>query len=117
MFVCVFVSMSVYIYVCVCIRNSSVDGHLHCFHVLALVKTAAVNIGVHVSLRIIVFTGYMRAFQMALVVKTLSANVEDVRDSGLIPGSGRSPGGGHGNPLQCSCLEDPMDRGAGSYSP
>ena len=81
MFVCVFVSMSVYIYVCVCvcIRNSSVDGHSHCFHVLAIVKTAAVNIGVHVSLRIIVFTGYMGAFQMALVVKTLSANVEDVR--------------------------------------
>ena len=33
-------------------------------------------------------------------------------DTGLIPGSGRSPGGGHGNPLQCSCLENPMDRGA-----
>ena len=33
-------------------------------------------------------------------------------DSGLIPGSGRSPEGGHGNPLQCSCLENPMDRGA-----
>ena len=36
----------------------------------------------------------------------------DVRDTGSIPGSGRSPGGGHGNPLQYSCLEDPMDRGA-----
>ena len=36
----------------------------------------------------------------------------DVRDSGSIPGSGRAPGGGHGNPLQYSCLEDPMDRGA-----
>ena len=33
-------------------------------------------------------------------------------DAGLIPGSGRSPGGGHGNPLQCSCLENAMDRGA-----
>ena len=33
-------------------------------------------------------------------------------DPGLIPGSGRSPGGGHGNPLQYSCLENPMDRGA-----
>ena len=33
-------------------------------------------------------------------------------DAGLIRGSGRSPGGGHGNPLQCSCLENPMDRGA-----
>ena len=36
----------------------------------------------------------------------------DSRDTGLIPGSGRSPGGGHGNPLQYSCLENPMDRGA-----
>ena len=36
----------------------------------------------------------------------------DIRDTGLIPGSGRSPGGGHGNPLQYSCLENPTDRGA-----
>ena len=36
----------------------------------------------------------------------------NTRDAGLIPGSGRSPGGGHGNPLQYSCLENPMDRGA-----
>ena len=36
----------------------------------------------------------------------------DVRDPGLIPGLGRSPGGGNGNPLQYSCLENPMDRGA-----
>ena len=36
-----------------------------------------------------------------------------LQETGLIPGLGRSPGGGHGNPLQCSCLENPMDRGAG----
>jgi len=48
----------------------------------------------------------------ALVVKNPSASAGDVRDAGLIPGSGRSPGGGHGNPLQYSCLENPMDRGA-----
>ena len=53
-----------------------------------------------------------RASQEALVVKNLPANVGDIRGSGLIPGSGRSPGGGHGNPLQYSCLENPMDRGA-----
>ena len=47
-----------------------------------------------------------------LVVESPSANPGDVRDVGLIPGLGRSPGGGHGNPLQCSCLENPMDRGA-----
>ena len=49
---------------------------------------------------------------MALVVKNLPANAGDVRDAGLIPGSGRFPGGGHDNPLQYSCLENPMDRGA-----
>ena len=41
------------------------------------------------------------------MLKNLPANVEDIRDTGLIPGSGRSPGRGHGNPLQYSCLESP----------
>ena len=45
------------------------------------------------------------------MVKNLPANAGDLRDTGLITGSGRSPGGGHGNPLQYSCLENPMDRG------
>ena len=49
---------------------------------------------------------------MALVVKNLYANARDIRDMGLIPGSGRFPEGGHGNPLQYSCLENSMDRGA-----
>ena len=49
---------------------------------------------------------------MALVVKNLHANAGDVRDKDLIPGLRRSPGGGHGNPFQYSCLENPMDRGA-----
>ena len=44
--------------------------------------------------------------------KNLSASAGDRRDTGLIPSLGRSPGGGHGNPLQYSCLENPMDRGA-----
>ena len=52
------------------------------------------------------------AFQMARAVKNLPANVGDIRDTGSIPGWGRSPGGGYGNPLQGSCLENPMDRGA-----
>ena len=46
------------------------------------------------------------------MVKSLSANTEDIRDTGSIPGLERSPGGGHGNPLQYSCLENPMDTGA-----
>ena len=44
------------------------------------------------------------------MVKNLPASAGDVRDAGLIPVCGRSPGGGHGNPLQYSCLEIPMDR-------
>ena len=46
------------------------------------------------------------------VVKNPSANTRDVRDMDSIPGSRRSPGGGNGNPLQYSCLENPMDREA-----
>ena len=49
---------------------------------------------------------------MALVVKNPPANTVDVRDVGSIPGSERSPGGGHGNPLQYSCLENPTGREA-----
>ena len=52
------------------------------------------------------------ASQVVLVVKSLPANAGDLRDMGLIPVSGRSPGGGHGIPLQYSCLENPMDREA-----
>ena len=50
--------------------------------------------------------------QVVLVVKNLPANAGDARDSGLIPGSGRSLGVGNGSPLQCSCLENPMEGGA-----
>ena len=46
------------------------------------------------------------------MVKKLPDNAGDVRDVGLIPGSGRSPAGGHSNPLQYSCLENPVDQGA-----
>ena len=49
---------------------------------------------------------------MVLVLKNLPARAGDAGDASSIPGSGRSPGGGHGNPLQYSCLENLMDRGA-----
>ena len=49
---------------------------------------------------------------MTLMVKKLPASAGDVRKERSIPGLGRSPGGGHGNPLQSSCLESHMDRGA-----
>ena len=54
----------------------------------------------------------LRASQVLLVVKNLPASSGDLRDTGLIPELGRSPGGGNGNPLQYSCLKDPMNRGA-----
>ena len=59
-----------------------------------------------------VFIHIHMGFQVALAVKNLSANAGDVGDEGLIPGLGRSLGGGHGNPLQYSSLENPMDGGA-----
>ena len=54
----------------------------------------------------------VRAAQVVLVVKNPRANARDIRDVGLIPGSGRSPGGRHDDPLQYSCLGNPLDRGA-----
>ena len=52
-----------------------------------------------------------RASQVVLVLKNTDANAGDIRDSDSIPGLGRYPGRGNGNPLQYSCLENPMDRG------
>ena len=52
------------------------------------------------------------ASQVALVVKNLPGSAGDLREADLIPGLGRSSGGGHGNPLQYSCLDNLMDRGA-----
>ena len=52
------------------------------------------------------------ASQVVLVVKSLPANAGDIRDAGFTPGLGRPPGEGNGNPLQYSCLENSMGRGA-----
>ena len=56
--------------------------------------------------------GIVRDSQVALVVKNPPGNARDIRDVGSIPGLGKSPEGGHSNPLQYSCLETPKDRGA-----
>ena len=64
---------------------------------------------------IIYISNYFTVFwasQLMLVLKNLPDNPEEVRDVGSIPGLRRSPGGGHGNPFQYSCLENPVDRGA-----
>ena len=54
----------------------------------------------------------MKGFPGGSVVKNLPTNAEDTGDTGSIPGLGRTPGGGNGNPFQYSCLENLMDRGA-----
>ena len=72
--------------------HSSVDGHLGCFHVLAIVNSAVMNNGIYVSLSILVSSGYMPRNEIA----------------------GSYGGEGNGNPLQCSCLENSMDGGAWS---
>ena len=61
---------------------------------------------------------YLKACQVALVVKNPPANSGNIRDVDSVPGSGRSPGEGHGNPLQYSCLENPHgQRNPAGYSP
>ena len=59
-----------------------------------------------------VYLHFYGASQVALVVKNPPAKAGDTRDVGSIPGLGRSPGGRHGNPLQSSCLENPVDSAA-----
>ena len=58
------------------------------------------------------YTRWKEASQLTRVVKNLPGHVGDPRDSGSIPASRRSPEAGNGSPLQYSCLENPMDRGA-----
>ena len=60
--------------------------------------------------------GITGASQVVLMVRNPPASAEDARDTGSIPGSGRSPGEGNGTPLQCSCLENGQ-RGLAGYSP
>ena len=55
------------------------------------------------------FLLFIWASQVVLVVKNPPANAGDIRDTGSMPGSGRSPGEGNGNPLQYSCLKNPTD--------
>ena len=66
----------------------------------------------HRACRILVPYPGIQGFPGSSVVKKLPARAGDARDAVLNPGLGRSPGGGHGNPLQYSCLENPMDKGA-----
>ena len=66
----------------------------------------------HFPLFNFITSNHQGASQVVLVVKNPPANTGDVRDTGSFAGLGRPPGKGHGSPLQCSCLENPVDRGA-----
>ena len=70
----------------------------------------APNLFIHRSLIFLIST-WRWTFQVVLVVKSPSANAEDGRDVSSVPGLGKAPGGRHNDPLQYSCLENPMDRG------
>ena len=59
----------------------------------------------------LISVGKVRSFPYGLAGKEFACNAGNTGDKGFIPGSGRSPGGGSGNPFQYSCLENPMDRG------
>ena len=63
-------------------------------------------------MKLVLGISFVQAFQVVLVVKNPPTNEREVTDTNSVPALGRSPGGGHGNPLQCSCLENPIDRGA-----
>ena len=70
------------------------------------------KIGEEINLEFVISRYILQASQVASVVKNLPVNAEDVRDVSSIPGLGRSPAGGNGNPLQYSCLENSKERGA-----
>ena len=76
-----------------------------------LKKCVCVCVCVYINNWITITWMYIRNWA-SQVVKNPPANAEDTRDTSWIPGSGKSPGGGHGNPLQYSCLKNPLDRGA-----
>ena len=63
------------------------------------------------------YSSSFSGFPGGTVIKNLPANAGDTRDTSSMPGLGRSPGGGHGHPLQYACLENPRDRGSWGYSP
>ena len=70
------------------------------------------KIGEEINLEFVISRYILQASQVGSVVKNLPVNAEDVRDVSSIPGLGRSPAGGNGNPLQYSCLENSKERGA-----
>ena len=94
-------------------RTSSVNANRSISFLLTTAKNPVLSEAIYIQyiLQYISVALYWTS-QVVLVVKNPPANAGDIRDAGWIPASGRSPGGRHGNPLQYSCLENPIDRGA-----
>ena len=85
-----------------------------CLHKTCTTLQAAQSLNYKLFARVVVqeFGVGCGLSHVALMVKNPPANAGDVRDTGSIPVLERAPGGGNGNPLQCACLESPVDRGA-----
>ena len=91
---------------------SPVDGYLGCLHVLTIVNDAAVNRwGAYLTLDGLVVPYKKCSINLPLGGLDSKESACNAGDLGLLPGLGRSPKGGHGNPLQYTFLENPMDRG------
>ena len=106
--------LTVYLYLLCTYHVLTIALHVLTSH---LNFTTALEVGSIVIIPILYVTQPKAGSPGGSVVKNLPANAGDSGDSGWIPGLGRSPGGGNGNPLQYSCLENPMNRGlAGSNS-
>ena len=91
--------------------------YTHIYYILSYIYTHVyisehIYVVIHICTHKCISVCVCRASQVAFVVKNLPDCAGDVRDSGLIPGSGRLLGGEYGNPLQYSCLENPLNRGA-----
>ena len=92
--------------------HSASRGDLSCFFLIPSERAPLSYLRCRVSPLSKISMIALGASQVALAVKNPSASAGDIRDVGLIPESGRSPEGGHSNPLQYSCLKNSMDRGA-----
>ena len=110
---CVCVCLCLYMCLCTCVYTSSVCicVCLCVYMCLSVYMCAHVSVCVYACACVYICVCACTASQVVLVVKKLPANAEDLRDVGFSPGLGRPPGGGQGNALQHSYLENPMDRG------
>ena len=109
--------MCVRVYVCLSVYKINCLPYLSIHH-LSMYLSTSIYLIIYLLPMYYLYIIYLHlsivylGFPGGSVIKNLPVNAEDAGDTGSIPGSGRSPGGGSGNPLQCSCLANSMDRGA-----